>query len=300
VRARNLIAPCGIACLAAVLLAGGVAGAAGSSAAPNAQPAFYITAANFTDLRHQAADDAARFAKSQGPGRSLLVLDFGAARSKGGEWGVSLRSGTFFTNQQVHSALQAAARSYHREHRQGRVTIVYANTNAHLAHPGAGYQPLHEKSATEAGRQQALAIRDLHLYPHESAAVGGDIEPGYDVTSRPQIGINLVAGASAGGRPYFDVGTAPCTPQTCTHGWKLRDICAVTTGGGRQAVPEIYFDRPIDQLAQWLLVKKTCGIRRFAGVSASPLGDLAFAESWRLLAERTRGAVDRTLLVFPR
>jgi hypothetical protein len=77
-----------------------------SKGAPNPQPAFYITARSAGDLRRQAADDAARFARSQGKGHAQLILDFGAARTRHGRWGVALRQGTFFTDAQVGSALR--------------------------------------------------------------------------------------------------------------------------------------------------------------------------------------------------
>ena len=71
---------------------------------PNAQPAFYMTASNPADLRRQAAADAARFARSQGDGPALLVLDFGAARHRGNQWGTSLRDAAFFSNQDIASS----------------------------------------------------------------------------------------------------------------------------------------------------------------------------------------------------
>lgn len=272
----------------------------GSQGAPKAEPAFYITAGNANDLRHQAADDAARFARRQGPGHALLVLDFGAARHAAPRYGAALRSGTFFTDQQIGSALDAAARSYHDHYRRGSVTIVYANSNAYLARPGPGFQAMTKKTAREAGLQQARTARHVHLYAHESAAPGGDIEPGYDIVASPDVPLALVAGASAGAGPYFDLGTAPCTGNDCTHGWVVSDICAVTTGAGRLPVPEIYFGPPIDQSAQWSAVVKKCGIKGFAGVSASPLGDFTPGQSWQLLGRSSGRHVDPAIVVFPR
>jgi hypothetical protein len=274
--------------------------AVGSRGAPRSQPAFYITAGNATDLQHQAADDAARFARTEGPGHSLLVLDFGAARRMGKSYGASLRGGTFFTNQQIRSALAAAALEYHKRYRRGSATIVYASSNAHLAHPGSGLTPFTAATARAAGRQQQLTVRHVHLYSHESAAPGGDIEPGYDLISPPQVAISLVAGASAANGPYFDVGTAPCNGNNCTHGWVVRDICQVTTGSGRQAVPEIYYGHPIDQSGQWSEVASRCGIKSFPGVSSSPLGDYTPAQSWQLLRSASGRSVGNALLVFPR
>jgi hypothetical protein len=274
--------------------------AVSSSGAPRAQPAFYLTAGNATDLRHQAADDGARFARTQGPGHSLLVLDFGAARRQGKNYGVSLRSGTFFADQQIQSALAAAAQAYHERYRRGSVTIVYSNSNAHLSRPGSGLTPFTAVTARGAGRQQQLTVRHVHLYPHESVAPGGDIEPGYDLISPPQVAISLVAGASAGNGSYFDVGTAPCNGNDCTHGWVVHDICEVTTGSGRQAVPEIYYGQPIDQSAQWAEIARQCGIKSFPGASSSPLGDYTPAQSWQLLRRASGRPVGNALLVFPR
>lgn len=271
-----------------------------SRGAPNAQPAFYVTAGNATDLRHQAEDDAARFARSQGPGHSLLVLDFGAARRLGRDYGASLRSGTFFTNAQIGAALAAAARAYHERYRRGSVTIVYSSSNAHLAHPGRRLTPFTAATARAAGNQQRQTVRQVHLYAHESAAPGGDIEPGYDVISPPRVAISLVAGASGAGGAYFDVGTAPCKGNDCTHGWGVQDICEVTTGGGRQAVPEIYYGHPIDQSGEWSEVTRRCDIKSFPGVSASPLGDYTPAQSWRVLGRASGRPVGNALLVFPR
>jgi hypothetical protein len=266
---------------------------------PDAQPAFYMTASNAADLRRQAAADAARFARGQGDGPALLLLDFGAARHRGKQWGTSLRDGPFFSNQDIASALEAAARAYDNAYRQGDVTIVYSTTNAHLGDPGPGYRPLNVRTAREAGHQQAVTIDHLHLYSHESAASGGDIEPGYPNTVSPKVTIALVQGAAAGGDPYYDVGTAPCTGDTCVNGWTVRDVCAVTTGGGRLAIPEIYFETPIDQSVQWAAVQKKCGIPVFAGASASLQGHFEPNQSWTLLGQRANVGVGPALVVFP-
>jgi hypothetical protein len=268
--------------------------------APNPQPAFYITARSPGDLRRQAADDAARFARSQGEGHAQLILDFGAARRHHGEWGVSLRQGTFFTDAQVQSGLQAAARAYHEAYRRGRVTLVYANSNGNLGRPGHGYEPFNRGTAREAGRRQAEVVRGLKLSTHESAAAGGDIEPGYDTVGAPEVSIAMVAAASAGGRPYYDVGTAPCSGSDCTNGWTVEDICAVTTGARRLVLPEIYYVQTIDQPSQWSAVQKACRIEAFAGVSATQGGELKPGESWWVLGRRTEAGVNPSIVVFPR
>ena len=286
-----------IACTAGGLAGVGCGGEDSSEGPPSPAPAFYLTASSASDLRHQAYDAAARFARKQGPGSALLMLDFGAARRHRGSWGVSLRSGTFFSNDEVHSALQAAAQGYHDKYRQGEVTIVYVNSNANLGDPGHRFQALNKRTAREAGEEQAKAIRDLHLYPNESIAVGGDIEPGYDLVGSPEVSIELVAGAAAeSGGPYYDIGTAPCRANRCVNGWTPRDICAVASGGGRQALPEVYF---AIQAVGWANVQKQCGIKTFAGASASPVGDLSPEQSWRRLGEETGAEVGDALVVWP-
>lgn len=291
----------------AVLLAG-VAGCGGDDSdpsseggSPDPQPAFYLTAPDLAGLKRQARAAGERFAKSQKPGPSLLVLDFGAARLKGDTYGSAFRDGTFFSNEEIGAALEAAARGYRDGYRHGSVTIVYANSNAHLGRPGKGYKPFDEQVAREAGEQQAETVRRLKLFPHQTAAAGGDIEPGYDAVAKPEVAIALVAGAVAGsdGGPYFNFGTAPCVNGKCGNGWTVEDICEVVTGGGRVALPEIYFTERIDQPAQWAEVEKTCDIDRFAGVSASPAGELSPADAWRTLKEKTSAELDPVIVVFP-
>lgn len=274
--------------------------AAPAGHSPNPQPAFYITARSAGDLRRQAADDAARFARSQGKGRALLVLDFGAPRHQGKRWGVSLRGGKFFTDAQVQSALQAAAQAYHQQYRRGEVTIVYAISNAHLGDPGHGYRSFDARAARVAGGRQMKLVDGVHLYPHESVAVGGDIEPGYDTVAPVGVSLALVSGAAAGAMPYYDVGTAPCEGSNCTNGWTIDDICQVASGSGRHALPEIYYTDSIDQPAQWSAVQHRCGIRTFPGVSAMQGAQLTPGQSWQTLGQRTGADVGEAIVVFPR
>jgi hypothetical protein len=288
---------------AVVVAAAGLIGCGGdddSNGGPNPQPAFYLTAANAADLNRQAYDAAASFARSQGPGESLLVLDFGAARLKNGTYGTALRSGTFFSNEEIGTALQAAARGYEDHHEQGSVTIAYVNTNAFLSRPGRGYKAFDEAAAREAGEQQAKTLAGLDLSSRQSAAVGGDIEPGYDLVGKPEVSIALVAGAnSASGKPYYDVGTAPCTGGNCTNGWTPRDICEVASGHGRLVLPEIYFDDAIDQPSQWAAIQKRCRIDSFAGVSSSPVGSFSPQQSWEELRGKTPAGVHPVIVVWP-
>jgi hypothetical protein len=271
-----------------------------STSPPTPAPGFYLTAASAEDLRRQAYDSAARFAREQGPEHSILALDFGAARLKGDDYGSALRGGTFFTNDEIESALQSAARGYHDNYRRGSVTIVYANSNAYLGRPGKGFKAFDEDTAREAGERQADVVSGLDLESNESAAVGGDIEPGYDIVAPPEVPIALVAGAADGASgDYYDFGTAPCKDGRCVNGWTVQDVCEVASGSGRAVLPEIYFDVLIDQPGQWAEVQKTCDIDRFAGVSSSPIGRLTPKEAWRALGERTSTDVDPVIVVFP-
>jgi hypothetical protein len=293
-----------VAAAAAVVLGAAVVHGCGdeddSKVGPNPQPGFYLTATNATDLRSRAYDAGARFARSQGPGRSVLVLDFGAARLRKGTYGAALRGGTFFSHEEIGAALQAAARGYDDHHEQGSVTIVYANSNAFLGRPGRGYSTFDERIAREAGERQARTLAGLDLSPRQTATVGGDIEPGYDVFGRPEVSVALVAGANSISRePYYNVGTAPCRDGKCTNGWSPRDICEVSSGPGRVVLPEVYSETPIDQPSQWAEIQKACGIDSFAGVSASPAGDLSPHESWDALRAKTPAGVEPVIVVFP-
>ena len=119
-RTRHARGNCGAARRTAALVAGalllGCGGGdasdppSGASGDPNPQPAFYITAEDAAGLAQKARTAGARFARSQGAGEAILILDFGAARMRHGTHGVSLEGGTFFSNEQVAAAIEAATR----------------------------------------------------------------------------------------------------------------------------------------------------------------------------------------------
>lgn len=278
----------------------GNGGDSGSRASPDPQPAFYITASSPSALERRAHAAGVRFARSQKADRGVLILDFGAARVRRGTHGAALRGGQFFSNAQIASALEAAARGYAEARRRGSATLVYANSNAFLGRPGSGYTPFDEELAREAGEQQARTVTGLDLPDGVSASVGGDVEPGYDPVASPDVSIALVDGAnSVAESPYYNVGSAPCRGNRCTGGWTVRDLCEVAARPGVAALPEIYFTGKIDQPSQWADVRRTCGIERFAGVSASPAGELSPHRSWRTLRRSTGAAVDPVIVVFP-
>jgi hypothetical protein len=270
------------------------------SGVPRPVPAFYMTGLTNKDLKRQATSAAAQVARKQDSGHTLLALDFGAARLKHGTFGTSLSHGTFFSNKQITAALQAAARSYHDNYRRGAVTIVYANSNGHIGENKSGYTQFHAGIARKAGKAQGRMIADLKLYPHESAAVGGDIEPGYD--DQPNLSVAMVEGALAGDNnmPYYDFGTAPCQGKKCVNGWLVKHICEVTAGGRRSVLPEIYNVSPNDPTAVWKRVQKTCGIKSFGGVSANVLGNLSPRQSWLRLKRRTNVKIGDALVVWPK
>ena len=297
--------PCAL--LAGLALAG-CSGGSGSdtkgakgAGGPNPQPAFYLTADTAAGLEEKAHAAGARFARSQGRGKGILVLDFGAARLRHGTHGVSLRGGTFFSNAEVANAIEAAARGYTQHHRRGWAEIVYVNSNALLSRPlGKGYTPFDEGIAREAGEQQAKTVSDLDLRGVKSVTVGGDIEPGYDVVGPPEVSIAMVAGAnSVANRPYYNFGTAPCEGGKCVNGWTAKDICEVASGRGREVLPEVYGDTTENQPAQWAEIQKTCRIDSFSGVSASPAGNFSAHESWHELRGRTPAKVEPVIVVWP-
>jgi hypothetical protein len=273
---------------------------ANESGAPRPVPAFYMTALTRRSLKRQAADAAAEVARKQDSGHALLALDFGAARLKHGAYGSALSHGTFFKSSEIKTALEAAARSYRNNYRRGAVTIVYANSNGHIGEKKAGYTQFDPAIARKAGKAQGKVIGGLKLYPHESVAVGGDIEPGYD--NRPQLSVAMVQGAVAGAdnKRYYDFGTAPCQEKRCVNGWLVKHLCEVTAGVDRSVLPEIYNVSPIDPSAVWKRVQKSCDIASFAGVSADRLGDLSPRQSWLRLRRRTNAKMGHTVVVWPK
>jgi hypothetical protein len=287
---------------AAALLRAGPEPAAGKGDAPKPLPGFYLTAASSSDLEKQAHAAGVRFANEQASGHGLLALDFGAARFKSGTYGTALRGGTFFSNDDIRDAIEEAAKGYADHHKSGTsVEIVYANSNALLGDPGPGYEKFDESTASEAGKEQAEAVHDLDLDSDVTASVGGDIEPGYDKSAPVSVATTMVeSAADEASGTYYDFGTAPCDPEgRCVNGWTVSDLCKVTTGSGRAALPEIYFDKLIDQPRQWYDVARKCDIKTFAGVSASPLGRLSPVQSYATLRRDTRAEVDPIIVVFP-
>ena len=180
-RSRSRVAAStAVALLLAGLWAFGAVTADAKVRPPKPVPAWYMTAGNVTDLARQAKHSACEFAKRQPKSPRLLLLDFGAAQKyRDGTFGASLRGVRRFRNGGILKSLKAAARSYHRCHRKGSVTIAYGNTNSI-----PGY--MSKADAREAGLHQALTVKRLmrfqkkeRHYRHQSAATAGDIEPGF-------------------------------------------------------------------------------------------------------------------------
>lgn len=293
-----------MAVVGAVALAAFGAGLGGAGAAsqkpPKEVPAFYLTARSTDDLNRQAEAIGRKFAADQGPGHSVLVLDFGAARKKGDDYGAALRGGTFFSNDDIGNALNAAAKGLKEASKRGSTTIVYVNSNADLGDPeeDEDYTPFTEDIAKEAGEDQAKTAASVEAYAHQSMGIGGDIEPGLQGTAEPDVPIAMVeAAVEAGdGLPYYDVGTAPCGDTECFGKWTVKDLCSVTSGQGRHPLPEVYFSY---QATDWGHVAKGCGIKEWAGASSSSLGDLSPAQSWKELGKRTSASVGPLLVKFP-
>jgi hypothetical protein len=269
-------------------------GATAKLRAPKAVPAWYMTAANSTDLVHQAKHSACVFAKRQPKGSRLMLFDFGAAmKYPDGTFGASLREIRRFRNGAILEALKKAAKKYNRCHRRGSATIAYGNTNAM-----PGY--MSKADAHEAGVKQALTVKQLHKFQHgqhhyryESAAAGGDIEPGFGY---PGVSKALVSGANR--TTYYDFGNAGGCPgqpgaQGCYNGWDLGDLGEVSVGGHSRSLPEIY--RPYEAV-QWARVQgRWDGRYAFAGVTGAPIEPLSPAQGWKEL-KRTADHVHRELV----
>ena len=200
---------------------------------PKPVPAWYMTAANVTDLVRQAKNSACTFAKRQPKGSRLMLFDFGAAQKyRDGTYGASLREIRRFRNGGILKALKGAARKYHHCHRRGSATIAYGNTNSM-----PGY--MNKADAYEAGLHQAATMKRLHRfqshekhYRNQSVATAGDIEPGFGF---PGVSKALVRGAN-GATTYYDFGNAGGCPgqpgsRGCHNGWDLGDLGDVSMGG---------------------------------------------------------------------
>jgi hypothetical protein len=253
---------------------------------PKPVPAWYMTASNVTDLTRQAKHSACEFAKRQPKSPRLLLFDFGAAQKyRDGTFGASLRGVRRFRNAGILKALKSAARTYHRCHRKGSVTIAYGNTNSIPSY-------MSKADAREAGLHQALTVKRLERfqkkerhYRHQSGASAGDIEPGFGF---PGISKALVEGAN-GGTPYFDFGNAGGCPgqpgaQGCYNDWDLGDLGEVSVGGRSLALPEIYHSY---EATQWARVQRQWpGDYSFEGVTGSPIEPLTPSQGWTALKRR--------------
>ena len=276
------------ACIAlAGLSALGVPAAGAKVKPPKPVPAWYMTATNVTDLTRQAKHSACVFAKRQPKSPRLMLFDFGAAQKyRDGTFGSSLRGIRRFRNVGILKALNTAARTYHRCHRKGSVTIAYGNTNSI-----PGY--MSKADAREAGLHQALTVEGLerfqkeqHHYRDQSGAAAGDIEPGWGF---PGVSKALVEGANSS-TPYYDFGNAGGCPgqpgsQGCYNGWDLGDLGEVSIGGRSLPLPEIYSSY---QATQWAKVQRQWpGDYAFAGVTGSPIEPLSPSQGWMALKRRT-------------
>ncbi len=116
---------------AGALLAAGVLlwiAAPANAQPPKPVPAWYMTAANATDLARQAKSSACAFADSQPDASRLMLFDFGGAiKYINGGFGANLRGVHPFRNGAILEAMTGAARAYKRCHRRGSATIAYGN-----------------------------------------------------------------------------------------------------------------------------------------------------------------------------
>jgi len=255
---------------------------------PKPVPAWYMTATNVTDLIRQARHNACAFAKLQPKSSRLMLFDFGAARKyRDGTFGANLGKIKRFRNSGILRALKKAAQKYERCHRRGSATIAYGNTNSMPRY-------MNKEDAFEAGLHQAATIRRLrkfqhrqHDYDHQSAATGGDIEPGW---GQPGVTKALVRGAN-GASPYFNFGNAGGCPGQpgapgCHNGWSLADLGEVSVGRRSRPLPQVY--RPYEAV-QWARIQRRWdGKFVFAGVTGAPIESLSPTESWMTLRRKAQ------------
>jgi len=306
-----------IACLAGIAAAVAPAGAAAALRPPTEVPAYVLVAQNQGELLNAAGDSACAFARAQPNNtKRLLILPFGRAYWHAGTYGSDLHNVTF-TNAQIYGALTNAATVYEgcRDDAGGvgkRVVIAYAVGNNSISDQPAGVP---EKIGFH---QFKVAHRlDAAGWPHVSAAVAGDIEPGYDPGANGTYPVaatkSLVRGAAEHGLAYYDYGTAGLCPPVaqCQGKWSFGALGQISRGygsggapGHAQPIPEIY---SIPQALQWSSVRSRWEAAKrspysFAGAMAEPTKcaytTLAPAASWSLLRRRNLGTPVAPELIF--
>jgi hypothetical protein len=271
------------------------------SSAPQPVPAWYMTARGRGDLRRQARNDACAFARRQPNRTRVLLMDFGKADKHDGKFGARLRTGPHFSNQEILTALKAAADAYRSNgqcYSRGSVRITYGNTNNMS-------NWMSRSKVRKAGRRQAMmanrlgkyARRKGRHYRHTGVAVAGDIEPQWN---KPRVTKSLVRGATAHGRGglYFNYGAASqCPPETsrCANNWSVRNLGQVSFGGVKRPLPEIY--RPV-HVKQWTNVRRRWNNQHryhhycFYGATATPGFPLSNRKGWTRLNATNRCVKD--------
>ena len=284
---------------------------------PTEVPAYVLVAQNAGELLNAAGDSACAFARAQPNNtKRLLILPFGRADRHAGVYGADLHNVTF-TNAQIFDALTNAATVYEgcRDDSGGvgkSVVIAYAAGNNDISAEPPGVP---EKIGFH---QFKVAHRlDVAGWPHVSAAVAGDIEPGYDPGANGTYPVaateSLVRGAADHGLNYYDYGTAGLCPPVarCEGQWSPAALGQISRGygsggppGRARSIPEVY---SLPQALQWAGVRLLWEASKqsqysFAGVLAEPKNcgytTLAPAASWSLLQQRNMGTPLARELIF--
>ncbi len=310
--------------LAALVLTVGAGGQGGKpshhgvdrASPPVEVPAYVLVGQNPGELINSAADSACRFARTQpDDSRRLLILPFGRAIHGPDGYGVSLHA-VNFTNDQVYDALTAAAAAYEgcRDDIGGHgksVVMAYGvgNVLISLEPPGV---------PAKIGHRQYLTAKRLQHdhWPHVTAALAGDIEPGYDPGAHGTYPAGaseaLVRGAAGRGLDYYDYGTAGLCPPiaSCQGGWSAGILGRISRGYGQRgpgsnfAIPEVYV---ASQARQWARVRSNWnrGPRSgygFGGATSEPetcgYTHLSPDQSWKTLRRQNRGASLARELIF--
>lgn len=265
----------------------GLALPAVAAAAPQPTRAYYISGASAGAVEQNAYNDACAYAHAKPPLGSLLMLDFGAARTSGSTYGtIDFSNNHFLSNSTILAALESASNGVHNCYGSdtGTIAIAYGTSNYQMTQSG-----MTTASATAWGQWQATRANQLAAYETanhrraQSSAVGVDMEPAYD---RRAISNQLVNGvAKTGGEIDYDYGSADGCPtgsasgecycnaysgSTCTSEWSVNDVAYASFGATALPLPEIYLS---PQQKQWAEIQQNWDDHHgsnyfFAGVTA--------------------------------
>lgn len=228
-------------------------------ATPPNVSAYYMYGTSLSGLENSAYNDGCSFATNHPSGDRMLMLDFGAARKIGSDYGTVDFSNVLFTNPEILEALKSASNGAHNCYNgKGATIIAYGNSNYNMTGAGMSNSEAHVAGYSQAEKAGSLdSYEESNGRKNQSAAAGVDMEPSYD---KPAISNELVKGANSANTVYiYDFGSADGCPSTgtggsCSNGWNVKEVGFASFGGCcALPMPEIYYEV---NAGQWTVVRK--------------------------------------------